>query len=383
MFGRIYIYKLKELIRNRYLVGWNILFPIVLATAFYLGFGNLIADDPDNFKAIDVGYVNVTGEDTNFTRMIDELSKETDDHEKVLNVYEYSSKAEAMKNLTGEGGLYGIYVDNGGEIETIVPFNGYKTTTLNQIVREYENKIALIENVAKDHPEKLETAIDMLSKNLQVLKEHDFGTNTSPYLQYFFALIAMASSWISTSMLTGMCGNLSERGMRFECAPVNKLLSIAAGTLAGLTMQSVSNALVVVYVQNILKINLGAPVLNIIMITTLGSGLGITAGVLIGSVIKNDRLLIVVPLGFTMICSFCSGLMWHQIRQIIEANCPILNRINPAALLVDCLYTRATYGKTAMYYQDIYTMLGMIIGCLVISAFFLRRRSYVSLECDN
>ena len=222
----------------------------------------------------------------------------------------------------------------------------------------------------------------MMTNDLQIMKEHDFGTNTSPYLQYFFALIGMASlfsSWISTSMLEGMCANISEQGKRFECAPTSKLMAIVAGILSGLTLQSVSNAIVVVYVQNILKISLGAPLWNIILITTIGSGLGISAGVLMGSLIRNPKLLIVVPLCFTMTCSFCSGLMWHQIRQIIGASFPILNRINPAALLVDCLYTRATYGKTDLYYQDLMIMGCMIAGCLIISAFLLRRRKYVSI----
>ena len=236
--------------------------------------------------------------------------------------------------------------------------------------------------MAEDHPENLQTTIDMVTNDLQIMKEHDFGTNTSPYLQYFFALIGMASlfsSWISTSMLEGMCANITEQGKRFECAPTSKLMAITAGILAGLTLQSVSNAIVVLYIQYVLKISLGAPLWNIILITTIGSGLGISAGVFIGSLIKDTKLLIVVPLCFTMTCSFCSGLMWHQIRQIIEANFPIFNRINPAALLVDCLYTRATYGKTEMYYQDLMIMGSMIAGCLIISAFLLRRRKYVSI----
>jgi ABC-2 type transport system permease protein len=111
----------------------------------------------------------------------------------------------------------------------------------------------------------------------------------------------------------------------------------------------------------------------------LGSALGVSCGVLMGSLIKNSRLLIVVPLCFTMTCSFFSGLMWHQIRQLVESKAPIFNRINPAALLVDCLYTRATYGKTAMYYQDITIMSIMIVVSLFISAILLRRRKYVSL----
>lgn len=382
MFGRMFIYKLKELVRNRFLIGWNFLFPLVLATAFYLGFGNMIKDDPDSFKAIDVGYVNTAGEETNFHKVIGELSEETSDHADILNVSEYTSEEEAMKDLKGEGGIYGIYVDDGNEIKTIVPFNGYRATALNQIVREYENKITLIGNIAKDHPENLDTALELVTKDMNIAKEYDFGSGISLYLQYFFALIAMASlfgSWISTEMIEGMCANHTEKGKRFECAPVSKLMSIASGVLAGASMQAVSNAIVVIYIEYVLKIKFGIPLWNVILITTLGSGLGISMGVLIGALVKNKRLFDIIPIVFSMTCSFCSGLMWDQIRQMIQANAPILNKINPAALLVDCLYTRATYGTIDVYYQDIGIMSIMIIGALTISAVLLRRRRYVSL----
>lgn len=376
MFGRMFIYKLKELVRNRFLIGWNFLFPLVLATAFYLGFGNMIKDDPDSFKAIDVGYVNIAGEETNFHKVIGELSVETGDHADILNVREYISEEEAMKDLKGEGGIYGIYVDDGNEIKTIVPFNGYRATALNQIVREYENKITLIGNIAKDHPENLDTALELVTKDMNIAKEYDFGSGISLYLQYFFALIAMASlfgSWISTEMIEGMCANHTEKGKRFECAPVSKLMSIASGVLAGASMQAVSNAIVVIYIEYVLKIKFGIPLWNVILITTLGSGLGISMGVLIGALVKNKRLFDIIPIVFSMTCSFCSGLMWDQIRQMIQANAPILNKINPAALLVDCLYTRATYGTIDVYYQDIGIMSIMIIGALTISAVLLRR----------
>ncbi len=382
MFGRMFIYKLKELVRNRFLIGWNFLFPLVLATAFYLGFGNMIKDDPDSFKAIDVGYVNIAGEETNFHKVIGELSEETSDHADILNVSEYTSEEEAMKDLKGEGGIYGIYVDDGNEIKTIVPFNGYRATALNQIVREYENKITLIGNIAKDHPENLDTVLELVTKDMNIAKEYDFGSGISLYLQYFFALIAMASlfgSWISTEMVEGMCANHTEKGKRFECAPVSKLMSIASGVLAGASMQAVSNAIVVIYIEYVLKIKFGIPLWNVILITTLGSGLGISMGVLIGALVKNKRLFDIIPIVFSMTCSFCSGLMWDQIRQMIQANAPILNKINPAALLVDCLYTRATYGTIDVYYQDIGIMSIMIIGALTISAVLLRRRRYVSL----
>ncbi|WP_406544678.1 ABC transporter permease [Pseudobutyrivibrio sp.] len=380
MFIRMFFYKIKEISRNRTLLGWNLVFPLVLSTAFFLGFGNMIKDDPDTFKTIDVGYVNTDEENSPFSQVLTSLSKKNDGIQ-VLEVHKFSDVEDAKSALDGDE-LEGIYIEESGEVKTIVPANGLVSTTLNQIVREYENGKVVIENIAKDHPENMMKAISMMEINKSVLKEYDFGTNTSPYLQYYFALIAMSSlfsSWISTRMLEGMCANLSENGKRFECAPVYKLPSIVAGILAGVVLQAISNAIVVFYVEGVLGIEFGIPLLNILAITTLGSAVGISFGVLIGSLCKHPNLLVAIPLCFSMTCSFLSGLMWHQIRQLIEYHCPIINRINPAALLTDCLYVRATYGKTEVYYRDIFTMLIIIAACLIISAMFLRRRKYVSL----
>jgi len=381
MFGRIFVYKLKEITRNRYNVGWNFIFPIVLATVFYLGFGNLIKDDPDNFSTIEAGYVNTVSDASPFEAVLTELSEDSKDQVAVLSIHKYNSKEEALKALDS-GDISGIYLESEDGIETFVSNNGITATTLNQIVREYENKKTIIEKVAVEHPENLPTTISMVMDNTSTVERYDFGSNTSPYIQYFFALIAMSSlfsSWISTDILEGICANMTEQGKRFECSPTNKLMAISAGILAALTLQSITNAIVVVYVQEILKIDFGAPLWNVLLLTTLGSALGVSAGVLIGSFIKNSHLLVVVPLCFTMTCSFCSGLMWHQVRQVIENNCPLLNRINPASLLVDSLFTLSTYGRTETYYRDVAIMCSMIVISLLVSAFLLRRRKYVSL----
>ena len=381
MFLRIFLYKFRQISRNRVLVGWNFLFPLVLSTAFYLGFGNLIKDDPDTFKTIEAGYVNVDQSNTTFKEVLEGLAEETDAHGKIISLHNYSSKEDATKAMNN-GDIAGFYVEEGYDVDTVVPANGYESTTLNQIVREYDNGKTTIENIAKDHPENMQNAINMMYENFGILKQHDFGKNTSQYLQYFFALIAMASlfsSWISTNILQGMCANLSEEGKRFECSPTSKMMAITAGILAGLVMQALANAIVIIYIQKVLTINMGAPLWNLILLSTIGSGLGISSGVLIGSIFKNKQLLFAIPLCFSMTCSFFSGLMWGQIKQIIQYHCPIMNKINPAALLTDSMYVRATYGATSAYYEDITIMLCMIAGCLIISAFLLRRRKYVSI----
>lgn len=381
MFLRIFVYKLKELSRKFWLVGWNFVFPLVLATAFFLGFGNLIKEDPDTLQTIDVGYVNQLDKSAGFEQVLKELSKENDEGTTLLNLHTYSSKDEAVEDMNSDI-IFGFYLESQNGIETVVRSNSYVSTIMNEIVREYNNYTDVINDIAKKHPEKVPAAMDAISSNNSFISEHSFGQNTSQYLQYFYALLAMTSlfsSWISTSMLEGMCANMSERGKRVECSPASKFLSISAGILAGTLLQIVSNIIVVIYIQYILGINLGVPMGTMIILCSIGSGLGISFGTLMGSMIRNERLLVTVPLFFTMICSFFSGLMWGQIKQLLQYNCPIINKINPAALLTDAMYIRSTYGPTDEFYQDTFIMCLMIVGCLIVSTLFLRRRKYVSL----
>ena len=381
MFIRIFTYSLKNLSRKYWLVGWNFLFPLVLATAFFLGFGNLIKEDPDTFQTLEVGYVNELEESAGFDQVLEELSEENNEGTTVLNLHTYSSKDDAVKAMNN-GDIKGFYLESEDGIETIIISNGYDSTIMNEIVREYDNYTDVITQIAKDHPEKVADAIEAITSENSFISEYNFGNETSQYIQYFYALLAMTSlfsSWISTAILEGMCANMSEMGKRVECTPTPKFMSITASLLAGVLLQIVSNIIVVIYIQYILGINLGVPMGTMILLCTIGSALGISTGTLMGSVIRNPRLLVTVPLFFTMICSFFSGLMWGQIKQIIQYNCPIINKINPAALLTNAMYVRSTYGATAEFHQDVLIMCGMIVGCIIVASIFLRRRKYVSL----
>ena len=381
MFIRIFTYSLKNLSRKYWLVGWNFLFPLVLATAFFLGFGNLIKEDPDTFQTLEVGYVNELDESAGFDQVLEELSEENDEGTTVLNLHTYSSKDDAVKAMNN-GDIKGFYLESEDGIETIIVSNGYDSTIMNEIVREYDNYTDVITQIAKDHPEKVADAIEAITSENSFISEYNFGNETSQYIQYFYALLAMTSlfsSWISTAILDGMCANMSEMGKRVECTPTPKFMSITASLLAGVLLQIASNIIVVIYIQYILGINLGVPMGTMILLCTIGSALGISTGTLMGSVIRNQRLLVTVPLFFTMICSFFSGLMWGQIKQIIQYNCPIINKINPAALLTNAMYVRSTYGATAEFHQDVLIMCGMIVGCIIVASIFLRRRKYVSL----
>ena len=172
--------------------------------------------------------------------------------------------------------------------------------------------------IAENHPSRLLQTIADLSVNREYLEEYTPGRQISPYLQFFFALLAMSSmyaSWIATAMMESMCANLSECGKRFESSGAGKFPSILAGALAGTIFQTVSNAITVLYIEYVLRISFQAPFPEIMMIMGLGSAVGIGFGILFGTLFQREALRVVIPLAFSMVSSFLSGLMVGQMKQ--------------------------------------------------------------------
>lgn len=404
-FLHVFRYQLKNLLGKRWLIGWNFVFPLVLSTAFYFGFGNMIKNDPNSFEIIPVGYyVEQTDSDDSFAVFLDALSDKNSDTQ-YLTVTNYQDKSSAEDALK-EGKITGYYINTNGKISLrVAESNTVRTTTLNQLMKSYVSSSTMVNRIMKEHPEKLQDVMTSLAdsqksmaktsdskKNTSAkssrsidssyLTRHVFGKDYSQFMQYFLSLLAMSSlfaSWISTTMMEPLCANVSECGKRFEVAPVHKLSAILAGTLAGTILQFLANCIVVIYIQFGLGIHFGVPLITVFGILALGSAVGIASGVLIGSICKKQVTRILMPLIYTMVCSFLSGLMVGFIKQLIEDTVPIVNRLNPAAVLTDSLYVLANYGRTQRYVTDIITMIIMIVIPLLISGIILGRRNYASI----
>ena len=377
MFWHIFVYRLKELLRDPWHIAWNLLFPIALATAFFLGFGNMIKEDPEVFVSIKTGYIAM--EDKEFEKVLQALSRKGEDQ--VLSLQQYETEKEAEKALRA-GKIEGYYLQKGGEIVVVVGKNGISATTLNQIVKEYKNQKTVMLQIAKEHPEKVAEIAERMNHRPEFLQQHVFNQYTSPYMNYFYSLIAMAAlygSWLSSTMLAGISANMTERGKRFESAPVKKMTSLLAGILSTMLLQTVFIGILVLYIEFVLKISFGVPLWQVLIVTSVGGVMGIMMGVFIGALVKRPSLQMVISLSVSMVASFLSGLMWGQIRQILEVNAPVVNRLNPAAMLTSCLYNLCNYGMTKDFYRDLYSMLVLIVAMLVISAAVLRRRNYDSL----
>lgn len=394
MFSHIFFYQLKNISRKFWIIGWNLLFPLVLATAFHFGFGSMIKDDPNTFHIVPAGYVTLGDYETEgmqedgtlihtdpYGEMLESISGGDEEKKQIILLTRYDSEKEANQAILDQE-IKGYYLNDGGKISLKVVSTGTDSTILSQIMKQYKTSRSMLERIAKDHPDKLSEAISALSDQNEYLEQHTFGNGVSQYLQYFFALLAMSSlfgSWISTEMMYPMCANISDCGKRFESAPGNRIVAVLAGTLAGTLLQGISNIIVVFYIQYVLQISFGAALVDICLIMFLGSALGIGFGVFFGSVFKKENARVMMPLAFSMVCSFMSGLMVGFMKQVVEDHVPILNRINPASVFTDSLYVISNYGKTDRFYTDVMIMLLMIALTLGVSACILRRRNYASI----
>ena len=86
-----------------------------------------------------------------------------------------------------------------------------------------------------------------------------------------------------------------------------------------------------------------------------------------------------IAVGVHLFSCFLSGLMVGNMRQIVEDTCPIINKINPAALISDSFYSIATYDSLNRYFQNIGTLILWAIVFVSGGFFMTRRRKYASL----
>ena len=108
--------------------------------------------------------------------------------------------------------------------------------------------------------------------------------------------------------------------------------------------------------------------------------IGISLGMMLGCV---SRLSVNAKMGlcvlFTLLPGFLAGLMFGQMKDIIEHHCPIINRLNPASVLSDAFYCIGVYDDSERLLRNL-LLLGVMSAALVTVAYLaVRRERYDSV----
>lgn len=379
MFFHLFRYKLKVLFREKDLLGWIFAFPIVLGTFFYLSFGSIMNNGENDFKPVPIAFVSEGSSDANFAKVLEELGKKTENQLFQVTRTDKSNAEELLK----KGDIDGIIEDT-AVISVIVSTKGLNQTIIKSFLDTYLKHRRVLQQIGSTNPEKLSAAMDILTKEISYNKETSVGNSKMDNLsQYFFALIAMTCMYgavIGRRCVEDIQANLSPLGARREISPAHKLTVIFADFCGAVVVDFASVVLLFFYLTAVLKVDFGTRIPYIILTAFAGSVIGVAMGTFIGSIggismNVKEALVSVISLGL----SFLSGLMINNMKDIVEHTVPFINRINPAALITDCLYSLNMYQTFDRFYTDI-AIMGIIAVLFIFGSYLLLRRNrYASI----
>lgn len=372
----------KRLLRDKANTFWILCFPIILGTLFNVAFSNMAASE--DMSAINVAVIcedDLYGEA--LKQSIEAISEGKD---AMLNAIFCDDKKAT--ELLEKKDVVGI-IHSGKTAKLSISAN-MSTESINQsilqaFINEYNMYQDSIAKIMINHPENLENVLSNFESISDFNNEVTISRkpDADPFSQYFYNLLAMACLYTSMGgvlVATHNQANLSDLGMRKCLSPTHKLKSIVSELIATSTYEFALNFIGFIYVAYVLKVDIASRLPLAILTTFVGCLTGVSLGFFIGSFGQKSQdfkqgIIFVV----TMPLCFLSGLMMGNMKIIIQNNCPILNKINPATIITDSFYSLAIYESYDRFIFDIISLLIFVIIFIMAGFLMTRRKKYASL----
>jgi ABC-2 type transport system permease protein len=375
MFLFNYRYRLKCIFKDRQLMFWTFLFPILLAILFNLAFSNLSSSD--NFLKVNVAVVENEELDQNpaFSQALDGA----DD----LFVVKYTTREEADALLV-DNQIDG-YIVFDPALNLVVNRSGLNQTIIRQFLDDFVQSSSTIGTIITQNHAAMENGIIAgITSRTEYLKAVSANqSNPDPVVNYFYALIAMTclyGGFLGVKEVVAIQADLSDVGARINLAPTNKLTVFLSSILAAATVQLLELVMLLAFLIGVLGISFGNQIGYIALTCVVGSLTGVTFGTCLGSIVKKgEGLKIGILIGSTMIMSFLAGMMSADIKYTVMTKAPILGYLNPANLITDSFYALYYYNTHTQFFTDILLLCGFTLFFSSVTYFVLRRQKYASL----
>lgn len=389
MFWHNLKYSLKILFRNKALLFWTFIFPIILGTFFKLAFSNI--ENSEELKTIDIAVIDSDNYQNNviFKDALLELSKEP----KLFNlkVTDLNNAKKMLEDnkisgyLTFEQGTVDITINRNGINETIIKYVVDEIQSESVIINDLVNR-ALSEENNKDKPinyEKIYQEALSISQDNAIKLNNISNSNLSYTMIEYYTLIAMSALYgalISMFIINKTNPTTDSVGKRVSVSSISKSSLIISGLLASYIVQLIGLATLFGYTIFALKVDYGSKILPVIFLGIISSFAGLSLGTFIASMLKtNENTKTGILISLTMLSCFLSGMMGITMKYIIDKYIPIINKINPASMITDGLYSLYYYNTLDRYYFNIISLIIFSLVLILISLNRLRRQKYDSI----
>lgn len=397
MFKHNFNYTLKTLFRDKTLIFWTFAFPLILGTFFHMAFSNI--EKSEQLDTINIAVVK--NEEYNNSILLKQTiavlsNKKNEEH--LFNT-QYVTEKQARKLLKDD--KIAGYLIPGETPKVVVMTNGINQTIIKQVVEEIIIKEETIKKVTeakigKYLAEQTQEDLGNLSPwyatiYQNILKEwgdefkiQDISDDHLSYTMIeFYTLIAMTCLYggiLGMVALNRNLANMSNKGKRVAVSPCSKLKLILSSTLGAYITQMIGLILLFLYTIFILKVDYGDNLSYIIFLTLAGCLAGLSLGLAIATIFKtseNTKTGIVISV--TMLGCFLSGMMGITMKYIVDKNIPLINRLNPAAMITDGFYSLYYYNTLDRFTSNLISLFIFSGIMLTISIISLRRQSYDSI----
>lgn len=392
MFIHNFKYTLKILFGDKMLIFWTFAFPIIMATFFNLAFSNI-----ENSEKLDVINIAIIENDEfKENEALKESFKTLSDKENEDRLFEtkYINEEEA-KELLEKDEISGYLKIEEGNPKITVKSNGINETILKYVTEEISQTTKIAEEMIEEKVKE-----EMMSGNLQIDYEKiykevlDIAQNeeaniknvSNSKLSYtmieFYTLIAMTCLYCGTLSMVVINNNLANMGYvgkRMGVTPISKGKIITSSLFASYVVQLIGLAILYLYTIFIIKVDYGNNFPLIILLSLVGSFAGLSMGVAVATLIKsNENAKTGILIAVSMFGCFLSGMMGITMKYIVDKNIPLLNKINPANMITDGLYSLYYYDTFNRYFFNVISLIIFAIIMLAISVRGLRRQRYDS-----
>ena len=327
-------------LREKAMVFWTLAFPLLLGLFFYFGLGGM--DDASAFSPIPVAVLEPDGgteeETDGFSAFLEGISGE-------LIEPQYGMTEEEAQAALRDGELLGIFDYTDGGPALILGKSGLEESILEALLDGYEQQAAVLSDIQESFRR---AAGETEGADGSVAEVSLGGREVSSTAPYYFALAAMACLYmcfLGETAARRMQANLSAEGRRITVSPVHRLRMALSNGFSAYVVALMNMAVILVFLTVVFRgIDISAHPGYAVLTCMMGCLIGVTFGILVESIGKwSQNMKTAVLIGSSIFCAFLAGLMISGMKDLVEKHAPIINRINPAALIADSFYCIAVY----------------------------------------
>lgn len=374
---KIFITRIKTLLRKKENIFWALVFPCILGMFFYLGFGKL-----SNDTIIDTIDIYVANDSSNQVLVGIMQEAMIDDDTLLFNVnLEYGKDTLEEKLIDEEIRDY-IYVGETNEIIYRINESGLPQTIIKSFLDQYVQVSTFISTVDNDIRD--EVIVD-LNSNRVYFEDMEITTDSTAnfLIIYFYSLLAVAcmfANYWGLGLVNDIQADMSPLAARVNVAPTHKFKLIIIYFIAAFLIQYIGNILFILFLKYVLGVEFSHNILLILLASFVGSFGGIALGGFIASVFKSSYgKMVGIGTIVTLVMGFLSGLMVVNVKYFISKYIPILGYINPVSLLTDSYYSLYYYNDIGKYFFNIGILSIISIIMILVTYFKIRGKKYDSI----